>query len=294
MRLGGRPGGLSPTQGHSVARIRTIKPEFFTSEDIVRLSPLARLLYVALWCEADREGRLEWKPRTFKIRYLPADDCDVEKLAQELILSGLVVLYDECYAYIPRFLRHQHINPRESASTLPDPHASRTRRSRVDHASSRVGHAQGGRERKGKEVIPPLPPTGGDGVDPDPKSKTSSDFSTFWSAYPRKVAKASAMRAFTRIRPDDEKLARMLSALDRQKRSEAWSKDGGQFIPHAATWLRGERWEDAAPGFTRCPEGPDDAERTAQMLARNTMTPEQREAANEARKRIMQAVRVVT
>jgi hypothetical protein len=40
-----------------MARIRTIKPEFFTSEDIVSLTPLARLFYVSLWCEADREAR---------------------------------------------------------------------------------------------------------------------------------------------------------------------------------------------------------------------------------------------
>jgi len=52
-----------------VARIRTIKPEFFTSEDIVSLAPLTRLLYIALWCEADKEGRLAWKPLTFKLRY---------------------------------------------------------------------------------------------------------------------------------------------------------------------------------------------------------------------------------
>ena len=45
-----------------MARIRTIKPEFFTSDDICALSPLARLLYVGLWCEADREGRLVWTP----------------------------------------------------------------------------------------------------------------------------------------------------------------------------------------------------------------------------------------
>lgn len=48
-------------RGRVMARIRTIKPEFFTSEDIVSLSPLARLFYVSLWCEADREGRLDWR-----------------------------------------------------------------------------------------------------------------------------------------------------------------------------------------------------------------------------------------
>lgn len=130
-----------------MARIRTIKPEFFTSEDIVSLPPLARLLYVALWCEADKEGRLVWKPKTFKLRYFPADACDIDALANSLIEAGLVKAYGEGLAYIPGFAKHQHINPRESASTLPDPDASPTR----PDASARDSDAQGGREGKGRE-----------------------------------------------------------------------------------------------------------------------------------------------
>ena len=138
-----------------MARIRTIKPEFFTSESIVALSPLARLLYVALWCEADREGRMAWKPRTFKMRYLPADACDIDALCAELVAGGLVALYGDGFAGIPKFAKHQHINPREAASGLPDPDASSTRDARVGHASvtaeSRDSDAQGGKEGKGKE-----------------------------------------------------------------------------------------------------------------------------------------------
>lgn len=151
-----------------MARIRTIKPEFFTSEDIVALSPLARLLYISTWCEADKEGRLQWKPGTFKLRYFPADNCDINSLCQELIAAGLVVLYGDGYAYIPKFAAHQHINPRESASSLPDPHApepKRTRAPRVStrqHASARDDDAQGGREGKGKEGN--TPPDGGVGA----------------------------------------------------------------------------------------------------------------------------------
>ena len=151
-----------------MARIRTIKPEFFTSEDIVSLSPLARLLYQATWCEADKEGRMQWKPGTFKLRYFPADNCDINALCDELVQRGLVVLYGDCLAYIPQFARHQHINPRESASILPDPHAKAqksTRQPRVatrHDASARDDDAQGGREGKGKEgkgkeETPPTP-----------------------------------------------------------------------------------------------------------------------------------------
>jgi hypothetical protein len=161
-----------------MARIRTIKPEFFTSEDIVALSPHARLLYIALWCEADKEGRMTWKPNTFKLRYLPGDAVDIQVLATELVQSGLVVLYGDGYAVIPKFRLHQHINPRESDSQLPEPDASAsglaqtgTRAARVGHASARVDDAQGGREGKGKEgdigAIAPVadkaatPPAGG-------------------------------------------------------------------------------------------------------------------------------------
>jgi len=105
-----------------MARIRTIKPEFFTSNDIVSLSPLARLFYVSLWCESDREGRLSWNTKTFKMRYLPADDCDIESLANELIDAKLIILYevdDKEYAEIPSFKYHQVINNRESESIIP-------------------------------------------------------------------------------------------------------------------------------------------------------------------------------
>lgn len=137
-------------------RIRTVKPEFFTSEDIVSLSPLARLLYIALWCEADRDGRFAWKPKTFKMRYFPGDSCSIEKLCDELRDSGLVLVYlvnEIQYAFIPTFHAHQHINPREQKSQLPEPPANvlTTRESRVNDASARDSDAQGGREGKGKE-----------------------------------------------------------------------------------------------------------------------------------------------
>jgi hypothetical protein len=124
-----------------MARIRTIKPDFFTSDDICALTPLARLLYVGLWCEADRAGRLVWMPRVFKRRYLPDDAVDIESLAGELLTRGLVVLYGEGLAHIPTFSRHQHVNPREAASKLPSPDGD---------ASARADDAQGGRERKGE------------------------------------------------------------------------------------------------------------------------------------------------
>lgn len=138
-----------------MARIRTIKPEFFTSEDIVAIEPLARLLYIAIWCEADKEGRLAWKPKTFKMRYMPVDDCDIDALCDALVTRGLVVLYGQGLAYIPSFKDHQHINPRERDSTLPDPSEGKsTRQQRVPDASV-TGREEGRKEGKGKEPLSP-------------------------------------------------------------------------------------------------------------------------------------------
>jgi uncharacterized protein YdaU (DUF1376 family) len=70
-------------------------------------------------------------------------------------------------------------------------------------------------------------------------------FDRFWSAYPRKQAKPAAAKAFARLRADDALLARMLDAVAQQAATEQWQRDGGQFIPMPASWLNGQRWEDA-------------------------------------------------
>lgn len=66
-------------------------------------------------------------------------------------------------------------------------------------------------------------------------------FEVFWSKYPKKVAKSSAKKAFEKV---SAPLETLLTAIDRQKCSEQWSKDNGQFIPNPATWLNQERWND--------------------------------------------------
>jgi hypothetical protein len=148
-----------------MARIRTIKPEFFSSEDIVTLTPLARLFYVSLWCEADREGRLEWRPGTLKMRYFPGDNCKVEKLGDELAGRGLIVFYTyggKQYAAIPTFKEHQVINNRESPSVIPEPpvDACLTRESGEQAEGRKEGKEGKGKERKADELPTP------DGVSP--------------------------------------------------------------------------------------------------------------------------------
>ena len=79
---------------------------------------------------------------------------------------------------------------------------------------------------------------------PAQKQKTNEHFERFWRSYPRKVGKAVAEKAFAKLSPSEELLETMLSAIERQRISEQWNRDNGQYIPHPATWLNGRRWED--------------------------------------------------
>lgn len=72
-------------------------------------------------------------------------------------------------------------------------------------------------------------------------------FDEFWAAYPRKVGKDAAAKAFAKRRVGVGLLAQMLAAISTQKTGEQWRRDGGQFIPHPATWLNEGRWQDETP-----------------------------------------------
>lgn len=96
-------------------------------------------------------------------------------------------------------------------------------------------------------------------------------FASFWQAYPRKVAKAAALKAWGKLRPDASLQAAILAGLQAAARSEQWTRDGGAYIPHPATWLNGRRWEDdlTPAALTVVGSDPVEAERkrAAQLLA---------------------------
>lgn len=69
-------------------------------------------------------------------------------------------------------------------------------------------------------------------------------FNRFWTKHPKKRAKGDAEKAWKVIDPDDALTSKIVSALDVAAKCEQWTKDGGQFIPYPATWLRAKGWED--------------------------------------------------
>ncbi len=122
---------------------------------------------------------------------------------------------------------------------------------------------QGQLEEEGtRRIIPPIVPQEVDervdketanreseeSADPSLNSQTqkqySEEFESFWKVYPKKAGKIAAWKAWQKNRRERPALESILSAIEKQKKSDQWKKERGQFIPHPATWINQGRWDD--------------------------------------------------
>lgn len=149
-----------------MARIRTIKPEFWTSEQVVECSPTSRLLFIGLWNFADDGGIIPSSPKSIKMKIFPGDDftaIDIDNMLDELVNNNLVERYtvdDKEYLQITGW-HHQKIEkptlryPAKPKKPKFDDHSTTPRRP-FDDSSPPEGK---GREGNGKDDNPPcIPP----------------------------------------------------------------------------------------------------------------------------------------
>ncbi len=156
-----------------MARIRTIKPDFFRHGGLFDAEqetglPL-RLAFTGLWTACDREGRFAWKPRELKLDALPFDEVDFSRVLDALWTRGHIIKYavnGVIYGCIPSWHDHQVVNNREAASVLPEPDESSMLTPPCTRAPRPLCRIKGkGREGKGKEgkerhrhlALPPRP-----------------------------------------------------------------------------------------------------------------------------------------
>ena len=230
-----------------MGRIRTVKPDTFKHEDLFDAEqetglPL-RLAFIGLWTQCDREGRFMWRPRQLKTDILPYDDADFSRVLDALWTRGFIIKYacdGDTFGCIPTWHKHQVINNREKGSEIPDPDddivevitendACRTRASRDTELHKGKGK-EGERKGKGKDVS----------YDTSNARAIENEFhNTFWLAYPNKVGKPDALKAFKTARKKTD-LSVIMDGLHRYIRDKPddrnWCNPG--------TWLRQERWAD--------------------------------------------------
>jgi hypothetical protein len=107
-----------------MARARNIKPGFYQNEDLAECSVWARYIFPGLWMMADREGRLEYRPKKIKGELLRFDSQDAEPLLRELQKYGFIEIYEvggREYIQIVTFSKHQNPHHREAKSEIPAP-----------------------------------------------------------------------------------------------------------------------------------------------------------------------------
>ncbi|WP_196606788.1 replication initiator protein A [Pectinatus frisingensis] len=94
------------------------------------------------------------------------------------------------------------------------------------------------------KVLPPIVPKGTDRSENHLPKNQQERFIEFWQAYPKKIGKGAAEKAYLCIRPDPQLHDCMMKAVYDAKRSRQWQTDNGRYIPNPSTWLNQRRWED--------------------------------------------------
>ena len=243
-----------------MSRIRYLKPGFFCDEDLADCSPWARLLFAGLWTIADREGRLEDRPRRIRAKVFPYDDVNTDELLRELAQKRgendpLIIRYcieGKRYICIPGWTNHQKPHFREVASTIPEPekHNLGGAKTRAQPCSAALLTGNG-------EWV-----TGngdGNGEDQEPSSDSGEsnalalvgeivdsagdDFERWWVAYDRIGSKADSLDCYLYWRKHRASEDDLLIAADRyQEHCERTQTS----IKHGATFLAKRicRWRE--------------------------------------------------
>jgi hypothetical protein len=103
-------------------RARNIKPSFFDNDLLAECAMSARMLFIGLWCVADRDGRLEDRPRKIKAEIFPYDDIETDELLQSLHDRGFIIRYEangvKCIQ-VKNFAKHQKPHRNEKSAGLP-------------------------------------------------------------------------------------------------------------------------------------------------------------------------------
>ena len=227
-------------------RIRSIKPEFWRSSDISKLSIEDRLLFIGLWSYVDDNGVGIDKLAAIAAD-LFADDIErdapetfarVSRGLQNLSEGGRIVRYTvdgAQYLSITNWGRHQRIDkPGKPRFPRHDAESAEIRES-VASVSEKVAPGTEEQRNRGTEEVTTCSPA-------TPSSVSATRFDEFWDAYPRKMGKQKAVtkyRAATRRASEQDIIDGAHRLAGDPNLPEA------QYIPHPTTWLERNGWEDA-------------------------------------------------
>lgn len=242
-----------------MAKIRGVKPELWTDENFVELSPFARLLWIGLWNYACDNGHLQDKSKQIKMRVLPTDDVNCAELLREIEAQRLIERADG-WITIPNLTSHQKPHKRwfvlcdkpgcefpegmtygysKPESTVGQP--LNNGRPPVNNGGSTADGDGDGDGELMVMVTTPLPDESGDEDPPD-------HFEEFWETYSKKVGRKKAEQKFRLALKKPGVTAELLIAAAASYIT--WQMSEGkhpEFTKDPTTWLNGEHWKDERP-----------------------------------------------
>jgi hypothetical protein len=246
-----------------MARIRTIKPEFWTSEQITECSIETRLLFIGLLNFVDDGGRMPYSPKRIKGQIYPHDDftsADIQRMIDELSSNALgeplVVLYDvdgKRYLQITGWAKHQKID--RPTYQFPDRNGvipegkGFTGKNGLDEHSTSARHRKGmegkgmernGVEGKGKEGGSLTRAQRARAGPPDFEDDWPADYRRqFADAYPHKVGMTAALEALDNARGKVTwrvVMETLKTYVETKPPDRQWA--------NPKTWITEERWND--------------------------------------------------
>lgn len=252
-----------------MARIRTIKPEFFTSPDTAKASIEARLFYIALWCWADDWGIGEANMNALLGFAFPEDDektrKEIQSLCKEVANTYGTLFYENNGRYfyaIPSWEDHQRTQRRAQRRnpTPDDPESQPDKRIHEKHEPSvftqgtsestqgndqeGTGEREQGKGNRGTYISNPPEQETIALINPAPSADASDRFDEFWEAYPKRTGqnpKKPARQKFEKIIKEVDPQT-LIDAAHAYARSE--KNNDPKFIAQTQTWLNQERWND--------------------------------------------------
>lgn len=219
-----------------MARIRSIKPEFWTSEQVMNCSPMARLLFIGLWNFCDDGGNHVASSKTIKANVFPGDDITsstIQELLDELSSNSLIAYYSF-----------------ENKEFL---HVTGWHHQKIDKPTYKHPPFSAGSGNTTRRVLVEASPPEWKGVDKERKEKQSSagadlpaGFVEFWAEWPstdRKTGKAECLKRW-RSRKLEAYAGDIVAHVKTMKTSRQWLEG---FEPAPVTYLNQRRWEDGEP-----------------------------------------------
>ena len=229
-----------------MARSRNIKPGFFQNEELADCGMDGQLLFAGLWTLADREGRLEDRPRRIKAQIFPYSNIDAEKVLMKLQKNRFINRYSvngDQYIQILSFNKHQNPHHKEQASTLPAPDKPQTSPVKASTCP------------KDAVLIPDSLNLGTDSLEPDSLNNIYSErFEVSWKTYPKRAGsnpKKAAYKAW-KARGAEAVFDMNLGTCKYANFCKATGKIGTEYVMQAKTFFGPDRhyledWNLPAP-----------------------------------------------